>query len=154
MPSTERLPNVLIEWTGVLMRSSSSDFNRIMRDYNLSMPQIGTLMRLYHHRAGAVSDIGTALGFTNAAASQMVDRLVQLGLIDRREDPSDRRVKHVDLTEKGRQLIHQIMEIRCRWIEDLTNRLTPEQRESVATALTLLTEAARQHEQPEIQNTH
>jgi DNA-binding MarR family transcriptional regulator len=149
MSSSERLPSVLTEWTGVLMHASSNDFSRIMREYNLSMPQLSTLMRLYYRRAGAVSDIAVALGVTNAAASQMVDRLVQLGLIDRLEDKLDRRVKHVELTQKGRQLIQHTMDVRRRWMEDLTTRLTPEQQEAIVNALTLLTEAARRLEQPE-----
>jgi DNA-binding MarR family transcriptional regulator len=149
MSSSDRLPGVLAEWTGVLMHASSNDFSRIMRDYSLSMPQLSTLMRLYYRRAGAVSDIASALGVTNAAASQMVDRLVQLGLIDRLEDKLDRRVKHVELTQKGRQLIQHTMDVRRRWMEDLTTRLTPEQQEAIVTALTLLTEAARRLEQPE-----
>jgi DNA-binding MarR family transcriptional regulator len=149
MSSSELLPRVLTEWTGVLMRASTGDFNRIMREQGLSMPQISTLMRLFYHRAAAVSDIGAAMGVSNAAASQMIDRLVQLGLIDRREDRLDRRVRQVDLTEKGRQLIQQAMDVRRRWMEDLTARLTPEQQDAIVTALTLLTEAARNLEQAE-----
>ncbi len=149
MSSSEQLTKVLTEWTGVLMHASSGDFQRIMHDYNLSMPQLSTLIRLYYHNASAVSDIGAALCVTNAAASQMVDRLVQLGLIDRSEDRLDRRVKHVELTEKGRQLIQQTMDVRRRWMENLTSRLTPDQQKDIITALTLLTEAARHLEQPE-----
>lgn len=149
MSSSELLPRVLTEWTGVLMRASSGDFQRIMRDYSLSMPQLSTLMRLYYHNAAAVSDIGAELGVTNAAGSQMVDRLVQLGLINRNEDRLDRRVKNVKLTDKGRQLVQQIMDVRRRWMEDLTARLTLDQQDFIITALTLLTEAARHLEQPE-----
>jgi DNA-binding MarR family transcriptional regulator len=148
MSSSERLLRVLTEWTGVLMRASSGDFNRIMRDYGLSMPQLSTMMRLYYHSAGAVSDIGAMLGVTNAAASQMVDRLVQLELIERKEDRSDRRVKKVELTEKGRLLIQKTMDVRRRWMEDLTSRLTLAQQDEIISALTLLTEAACALEQP------
>ena len=148
MSSSELLLRVLTEWTGVLMRASSGDFNRIMRDYGLSMPQLSTMMRLYYHSAGAVSDIGATLGVTNAAASQMVDRLVQLDLIERKEDRSDRRVKQVELTENGRHLIQKTMDVRRRWMEDLTSRLTLAQQDEIISALTLLTEAACALEQP------
>ncbi len=149
MLANDVLPRVLGEWTGVLMRASTGDFNRIMREYGLSMPQLSTMMRLYYHKTAAVSDIGSAMCFSNAAASQMVERLVQLGLITRSEDRLDRRVKLVELTEKGRELIQQSMDLRRRWMEQLTARLTPEQQEAVVSALILLTEAARNLEQPE-----
>jgi DNA-binding MarR family transcriptional regulator len=148
MSSSELLLRVLTEWTGVLMRASSGDFNRIMREYGLSMPQLSTMMRLYYHSAGAVSDIGATLGVSNAAASQMVDRLVQLDLIERKEDRSDRRVKQVELTENGRHLIQKTMDVRRRWMEDLTSRLTLAQQDEIISALTLLTEAACALEQP------
>jgi DNA-binding MarR family transcriptional regulator len=83
------------------------------------------------------------MGVTNAAASQAVDRLVGLDLIERTEDPEDRRAKRLALTQKGRAVIEQGIEARSKWIEGLTDALTPEQQDMIISALTLLTEAAR-----------
>jgi DNA-binding MarR family transcriptional regulator len=100
-------------------------------------------MRLVHGKSSGVSGIGEEMGVTNAAASQAVDRLVQLGLIERTEDPVDRRAKRLSLTEKGRVLIEKGIEARSKWIESLTDALTAEQQNMIILALTLLTEAAR-----------
>ena len=64
-----------------------------MEETGLSFSQINILMRLLHGGNTGVSEVGSQLGVTNAAASQAVDRLVQLGLIERTEDPDDRRAK-------------------------------------------------------------
>jgi DNA-binding MarR family transcriptional regulator len=101
-------------------------------------------MRLYHAGPHGVSDLGEHLGVTNAAASQMIDRLVQQGLLLRAEDPRDRRMKNITLTPKGQTLIQQSIEARQRWMEDLTKALTPEEQDSIITALTILTGVARQ----------
>ena len=69
------------------------DFMRFMKQNGLSSPQINALMYIYHAGECQVSDIGALADASNAAASQLVERLVQQGLVDRREDPADRRTK-------------------------------------------------------------
>jgi DNA-binding MarR family transcriptional regulator len=103
-------------------------------------------MRLYHAGNCGVGDIGDHLGVTDAAASQMVDRMVQQGLLIRTEGSSDRRVRTVTLTVKARELVEAGIEARRRWLEDLTITLTPEEQESIIHALVLLTDAARKLE--------
>ena len=106
------------------------------------MPQLSTLMRLYHQGACGVSDIGSHLGVTNAAASQMIDRLVLQGLLERSEDPNDRRGKQIQVTPKGRKLIEDGIEARRLWMEELTTELTSDEQQLITHALILLTQAA------------
>jgi DNA-binding MarR family transcriptional regulator len=112
----------------------------------LSMPQFGILMQLHYRHNCGISDIGERFDITNAAASQLVDKLVQGGLIQREEDPKDRRAKLLNLTEKGRELIQQGIEDRYRWVDQLTRKLTAEERDKVNEALQIMTEAARELE--------
>jgi DNA-binding MarR family transcriptional regulator len=114
-----------------------------MDETGLSFSQISILMRLVHDKGTGVSEMGEQLGVTNAAASQAVERLVQLDLIERTEDPEDRRAKRLALTQKGRTLIEQGIEARSKWIEGVMDVLTPEQQNMIISALTLLNEAAR-----------
>ena len=143
MSPTKVLTEIIREWSEVFMHHSMREFKRFMDDTSLSFSQINILMRLVHGGSAGVSEIGEKLGVTNAAASQAVDRLVQLGLIERTEDPEDRRAKRLVLTKKGRELIEKGIEARSKWIEGLTDDLIPEQQNMIISALTLLTEAAR-----------
>jgi predicted transcriptional regulator len=68
--------------------------------------------------ACGMSEVSERFEITPAAASQLVDKLVQSGLIVREEDPSDRRAKLLDLTEKG-ELVQQGHEERYRWVDEL-----------------------------------
>ncbi len=115
------------------------------------MAQTSALFHLHHGNECGVSNIGEHLGVTNAAASQMIDRLVQNGLVERTEDPTDRRVKQLKLTEKGTALIQEGVELRHRWIEDLTNALTNEEQEAIIAALNTLTNTAKELEPSNIQ---
>jgi len=143
MSPTKVLSEGIREWSEVFMHRSIRDFRRFMNETGLSFSQVSVLMRLMHGGNSGVSEIGDQLGVTNAAASQSVDRLVQMGMIERMEDPEDRRAKRLTLTQKGKALIEKGIEARGKWIEGLTDALSPDQQNMIISALTLLTEAAR-----------
>jgi DNA-binding MarR family transcriptional regulator len=106
--STEQFSVILHEWVKVFMRRSGQDFKRFMDDSGLSFSQVNTLMRLHFMGQADISDIGEQMGITNAAASQLVERLVQMGLLERKEDPTDRRIKRLALTPAGHALAEKI----------------------------------------------
>ncbi len=146
IPAEHSLTRVLHQWTEIFMRRSFRDFKRFMDEAGLSPAQAAALMRLYHGQACGVSDLAGHLGFTRPAASQMIERLVQQGLLTRAEDPRDRRVKQVALSSKGRALVEAGISARRQWLEQLTGSLTPQEQETIAGALTLLAEAAQKLE--------
>jgi MarR family 2-MHQ and catechol resistance regulon transcriptional repressor len=63
------------------------------------------LEALLHKGPLPVNTIGPKVWLTPGSISVAVDRLVKKGLVARRERPSDRRVRQVELTAKGRALI-------------------------------------------------
>lgn len=79
----------------------------------LHMSQVRLLLLIAG--AGArykVTDVAVFLGVTNAAASRAIDRLVQRGLIDRRESAEDRRAVDLSLTVEGRALLDRFAALR------------------------------------------
>jgi DNA-binding MarR family transcriptional regulator len=146
MQLSKQLPEVIHEWSKVFMHRTMRDNKRFMDEAGLSFPQINVLMGLFHGRNIGVSMIGKQMGVSNPAASQAIDRLVQMGFVERTEDPEDRRAKRLALTKKAQALMEKWIASRSQWVEGLTRALTPAQQEAVASALTLLTEAARKME--------
>lgn len=143
MTISEEFSQVLHDWSETFMRRSMHEFIQFSKDSGLSMPQIRTLFHLRHDSSCGVSEIGDLLGVTNPAASQMIDRLVLNGYIERTEDPTDRRAKRLNLTDKGRGIVNESIEIRTRWLEKLTDALTLEEQKSIISALVILTKAAK-----------
>ncbi len=134
----------LQEWMDVFMNRSMRNSMGFWKKTGMSMPQISTLMRLHYRGACNVSDLGSYLTVTPAAASQMIEKLVQHGYIERTEDPEDRRTKQITLTHKGTALVQKSLDARRRWLNDLIKNLSPEQQAEIAGALDRLTQAARQ----------
>lgn len=143
MTRSDEFTLVLRDWSETFMRRSMHDFIQFSKESGLSMAQMSTLFHLHHCSKCGVSDVGELLGVTNAAASQMIDRLVQNGLIERTEDPIDRRAKQLRLTEHGHSIVRESIEVRRRWMEKLTDALSVEEQQSIIVALTNLTDAAR-----------
>ena len=125
------------------MHRSFHDFKRYMDASGLSASQANALMRLYHSGACGVSDIGEHVGISNAAASQMIDRLVQMGMVERTEKLGDRRAKQLTLTAQGRNLVEKGVSARSRWMEELSGVLTETQQAEISSALAQLIEAAQ-----------
>ena len=143
MSISKQFSVVLRDWAEVFMNRSMRETIQFWKESELSMGQISALMRLHYRGACGISDIGSHVGVTSAAASQMVDKLVQQGFLARTEHPHDRRAKQLTLTAKGRALIEKGIEARRRWLEELGATLTAEQQKAVVVALPYLTEAVR-----------
>jgi DNA-binding MarR family transcriptional regulator len=141
--STTEFTERLRQWAEVFMHSTMRGSHQFSREHGISFAQLNVLHRLYHGGSCGVSEIGDNMGVTNAAVSQMIERLVQQGLLDRTEDPKDRRSKNITLTSKGADLVRESVEAGQRWLEELTVAFSPEQQQAIASALALLTEAAR-----------
>ena len=146
MQPSEPFLATLKDWIEVFMRRSMRNFILYSKDTGLSMPQIAALARIYKGTSG-VSDLGEELGVTSAAASQMLDRLVQQGLILRSEDPADRRAKHIVLTEKGKLTLQESFNARQGWLDDLSATLSASEKEQVIAALNILITRTKQLEE-------
>ena len=138
----------LQEWVVIFMRRSMHRFIHYTRQSGLSISQAGALFQLHRQGSCGVSDMGEFLGVSSAAASQMLERLVQQDLISRTEDPQDRRVKNLELTIKGRQTLHESILARQGWLNDLAQTLSEEEKQQVLPALRILIDKARQFEEP------
>ena len=135
------------EWSETYMKLTMHEMIRISKETGLSLTQLSSLLHIYHGNDCGVSTIGDHLGVTNAAASQMIDRLVQHGFVTRSEDSTDRRVKNLKLTEKGKAIVQGGIAALHRQIENLMNTLTIEEQETIIFALNLLTNSAREIEE-------
>jgi len=62
----------------------------------------GFVLRALNERPLSLTALAELLGVTKQAADQVVDEMVELGLVDRRPDPHDGRAKLLALTRRGR----------------------------------------------------
>jgi DNA-binding MarR family transcriptional regulator len=136
-------PSTFHEGLEIVLAHIIQYFMHFMKEMGLSTPQINVLMYIYHAGECQVSDISTLTDASPAAASQLVERLVQQGLVDRREDPVNRRTKILKLSGKGLRLIQRGVTSNHTLLEVMAS-LTNEQRETIQAAFNILAQATRQ----------
>ena len=90
----------------------------------------------------SMSETAQRLGITVSTASGAVDRLVELGLLERSDDPANRRQVRVSVTEIGRQSLEQLQEMNTRQRRALFQLVSDEDLEIVERAIVILATAA------------
>ena len=139
-------------WMDVFMHRSMRGWWRYAKSTGLSMPQFSILMQLHHKGPCGMSGISEGYDITPAATSQLVDKLVHSELIQRVEDPADRRAKQLSLTDKGRELVLKGIQERYRWVEEMEAKLTLEQRSQISEALDLMTRIGQELDAEPVQH--
>lgn len=151
MSDSKQLSDSLRQWMDVTSHRSMQDQARYIKSMGFSMAQFFLLMRVFYKKQCGISNLSEHMEITAAAASQMVDKLVQAGLLERAEDPQDRRVKQVTLSAKGRRLIEKSIEERFRWLDSIIHGLSSQERATVGEALDILTRAVQEREAASLQ---
>src|SRR5437763_15322412 len=99
-----------------------------------------TQVKLLHHLEDqpdelTLKDAAALVHVSLPAASRMVDDLVRRGFVERNEDPDDRRMKRVRLTDSGGSVIRRLNAARLSGLEHFTVGLSPSERRALAQAL-------------------
>lgn len=89
----------------------------------------------------SVSQLAEVVGVSRPAATQLVDRLVEHGMVERRHDPEDRRVVFVDYTPGEREIARRIVKARRKPLEQTIERMTDEEAEAFLKGMRLLVES-------------
>jgi len=139
----------LREWMDTFIHRSMHDSARFVKASGFSMPQFFLLMQVHRRENCGISDLSEHLEITNAATSQLVEKLVQARLLERAEDPNDRRAKKVSLTLVGEEIVKKANAERSRWVDDLAAVMNEDELQKVTEAFEILTQASQRLEVPE-----
>lgn len=82
------------------------------------------------------SSLAARMNLSLPSVSQMIERLVKLGMLRRHEDPSDRRSKTITLSATAKRFLTRFREVRVRELVTGTEPLSPATRKALIIALT------------------
>jgi DNA-binding MarR family transcriptional regulator len=102
-------------------------------------PMWGFVLLAVRDRPSNIGEVGELLGITKQAAAKVVASLVDEGLVERREDPGDRRAALLGLTADGRRFLADAeaayQAIEAGWAEVAGRRDVDALRRTVSTVL-------------------
>ena len=148
MTDRERVIGRILETQRQIRRRVTEGSAHPLLDIQLTMSQLKVMIVLGRLGATSGQDLARRTGFSLATLTGVIDRLAAQDLVSRREDPSDRRVRRLELTPAGAQLIDRLIaageEQQHRMLEHLDDAAL----ELVSRAFELLLEAAAAADSP------
>ncbi|MCS7478393.1 MarR family winged helix-turn-helix transcriptional regulator [Umezawaea endophytica] len=139
---TERLVERVVQAQKKLQRHLASTHTNPLLQVNLTMQQLKVLLMLSMGEARSSQELTRGLGVGPATVTGLVDRLAAQGLVGRREDPQDRRVRLVEPTESGRALVARLEAAGNDHLRGLLGTLDAEDLVALERIVTRLTQAA------------
>ncbi|HWI54904.1 MAG TPA: MarR family transcriptional regulator [Desulfobacteria bacterium] len=100
-------------------------------DDQITVGQIRCLCFIWAHEKVTVGDVSRGMGISYPAATKLISRLVEKGLVARKHDPRDRRSIYIEITPVGRELTTRVKPEKIRRLSLLLEKLAPEDVESL-----------------------
>jgi DNA-binding MarR family transcriptional regulator len=91
-----------------LSRKISRSYNAECSNYGVTATQSFVLLDLLNNNGSNVKDIAARIQLDSPAVTGVIDRLIKENLVERKEDPSDRRSLQIFLTPGGRSLAEKL----------------------------------------------
>jgi DNA-binding MarR family transcriptional regulator len=108
---------------------------------DLTREQLRIVFLIYHHEQLSPGEAADALGVSKANVTGVINRLVVKGLVNRRENPADRRGYILSLTEKGRSQVERLQELHTEKMAGVLGKMPDEAIEGLLKGLTALLKA-------------
>jgi DNA-binding MarR family transcriptional regulator len=135
-PAPPALARQLLGFFRFAWAAGDSEFMREASELELTFTQFKALMLLAHEPEElSVKDVSERLGISFPAASRAVEPLVKRGIVERAEDPADRRVKRVRTTRDGDRLVERLIATRIKSFEQLLEGFSVTERRKLGDAL-------------------
>lgn len=121
-----------------LSRKISRNYNNQCAKYGITATQSFVIFDLLDNEGSNVKDIAYRVQLDSPAVTGVIDRLFKESLVQRIEDPSDRRSLQILLTPKGRQLAEELLPVGQEFNRYIKDILEPDKVELFEKALSRL----------------
>jgi DNA-binding MarR family transcriptional regulator len=101
----------------------------------LTIMQIRTLILLDQQSNLSMSDLASHFQIELPSATSLVNKLVEQKLLERNEDPADRRLVIISLTKEGKNLAKQVKNDRRKKLAELLSHLSEKEKSQLLSIL-------------------
>lgn len=126
---TERarlLDEISASWIRLLASALPEQTSSLL-DYDLTLQQLRAFAFVLARGQTPVNKVADALGIKPGVATGIIQRLVDRELVERNEDPHDRRVRLLTVTDRGFALLDELSGIVLAKGRELVDRLSDEE---------------------------
>ena len=131
------------ELLSVMIRSFAAFERSEIFCKGITMSQCSTLLAIGKKGAMTMHALSEWMSLATSTMTRIVDNLVRDGYIERTQDPQDRRVVRVSLTEEGEKLFQIILQVYHGYHQKIVENIPAEELHQVVESLTMLIEAIK-----------
>ena len=81
------------------------DFDKRLKPLGITRGAYAVLSAVHHDKKDRPAELAAYLGLDGAAITRYLDRVEELGLIERKSNTADRRSTHIELTTDGHRVV-------------------------------------------------
>lgn len=140
MPGTNQQEAALKLWV-VLARAHSAVAEHARAHaatHELTLQEFGIMEALHHKGDLLLGELQEKILVTSGGVTYLVDRLVEKGMVERRECTEDRRARYAALTSKGKTLMRRIFPEHAEWLSHALGGLNGVEQKEAARLLKAL----------------
>ncbi|WP_311403395.1 MarR family winged helix-turn-helix transcriptional regulator [Limosilactobacillus vaginalis] len=121
----------ILREVGMIERALDSISNIEFKDINLSNLQFLYVVRIYEHPGIIAEQLANLIKIDRTTLARAVRRLEKQGYVYRESDPDNKKIKHLYVTEKGKQIYPFIIRENSHSNEVALQGFTPEEAQQV-----------------------
>jgi len=118
-------------------------FDAKARSVGVTRPQYRVLLALAGYGGATQSELADLLDVERITLGRMIDRMADAGLVERRDDPSDRRVWRLHMLPAGKAVVAQLAAIAEEVDAEALAPLAPDAREALKQQLVTMRDGLR-----------
>ncbi|MBD3425996.1 MAG: MarR family transcriptional regulator [Candidatus Omnitrophica bacterium] len=111
-----------------LMRAVTGRMEACLTDANLAVSHIVVLDMLREKGPCSMSELAQALNLSMGAATAIIDKMIQMELVERARSSEDRRVVNVTMRQKGSKISEEVNKMRVEATKELYSVLNESER--------------------------
>jgi MarR family transcriptional regulator, organic hydroperoxide resistance regulator len=116
------------------------------RELDVPLAQLKSLLIIAGTSETNFRTLAQHLGVTAGDVTRIIERLVEQGLVSRKPSPEDRRVIRLHATDKGRELLANLIESQTRHMARILEFMNLDDLQSLLKGISGLIEAMREHQ--------
>ncbi|MFD1426392.1 MarR family winged helix-turn-helix transcriptional regulator [Kroppenstedtia sanguinis] len=142
MDNQAGLSKELVAEIECLLREISTVVKRkgreILNEFPITPPQFTALLLLNDEGDMTIGDLSQKMYLACSTMTDLVDRMEKNELVDRIRDNRDRRVVRIQLLQKGKEIIQDVMEARRSYLSQVLSGFSEEEVREMTKHLSLL----------------
>lgn len=103
----------------------------LIKTNDLTMIQLHALIFIKENKNCQLTSLAKNFSISLPTANNLVEKLINLKLIERKDDKNDRRVIHLSITKKGENLINKLSKEKQNCFSSIISKLTIDEKKQL-----------------------